>query len=149
MEFINQEHKNELTILNIESSASYLFAGATDNAETNLNFSPVFFIDTRKKIFAVRMDIQFLTLSETASVMVFYQAQKFDSVFSIEKEKIEAKDLDVIIRMLDTTIGIMRGILYEQTKETPFEGIVLPFIELDELLAKMKVKVIGQVQNGN
>lgn len=150
MEFYNEDHKNELTILNIDSSEPHSFADDMEDGKMRLKFSPLFIIDTEKEVYAVRISLQFLSakdekpLAAPAKVMVSFKTKEFGTIFEIKQDKIEAKNLDLMFTMFDTTIGIMRGVLFEQTKKTPLEGMVLPFIELNRFINESKVKVIRE-----
>ena len=50
------------------------------------------------------------------------------------------KDMDVVGKMLDVTVGFLRGSMYVHTKNSPLEGLTLPILSLEELQKKMKVE---------
>lgn len=149
MEFYNEDHKNELIILNIDSSEPHSFSDEMEEGNMKLQFTPLFIIDIEKEIYAVKITLQFLSakeeklLASPVKIVVSFKTKEFGTIFAIEQDKIEAKDLDMMFTMFDTAIGIMRGVLFEQTKNTPLEGMVLPFIELNRFINEAKVKVIG------
>lgn len=56
---------------------------------------------------------------------------------SLSKEKLLKKD--EVKKMLEITIGFMRGSLFVQEKNTPLEGLNLPIIIVDELLPLIQI----------
>lgn len=49
------------------------------------------------------------------------------------------RKMDIVGKMLDVTVGFMRGSMFVHTKNSPLEGLTLPILSLEELQEKMKV----------
>lgn len=50
------------------------------------------------------------------------------------------REQGVVGRMLDITVGFLRGSMFVHTKNSPLEGLTLPILSLEELQKKMKVE---------
>lgn len=71
-------------------------------------------------------------------ILTFHVDGWSDNVNFDDKESF--KEMDVVGRMLDVTVGFLRGSMYVHTKNSPLEGLTLPILSLEELQKKMKVE---------
>lgn len=71
-------------------------------------------------------------------ILTFHVDGWSDNVNFDDKESF--KEMDVVGRMLDVTVGFLRGSMYVHTKNSPLEGLTLPILSLKELQKKMKVE---------
>lgn len=71
-------------------------------------------------------------------ILTFHVDGWSDNVNFDDKESF--KEMDVVGRMLDVTVGFLRGSMYVHTKNSPLEGLTLPILSLKELQKKMKAE---------
>lgn len=71
-------------------------------------------------------------------ILTFHVDGWSDNVKFDDKESF--KEMDAVGRMLDVTVGFLRGSMYVHTKNSPLEGLTLPILSLEELQKKMKVE---------
>lgn len=71
-------------------------------------------------------------------VTLTFKVENWQKDFTpLSKEKLLEKD--EVKKMLEITIGFMRGSLFVQEKNTPLEGLNLPIIVVDELLPLIQI----------
>lgn len=71
-------------------------------------------------------------------VTLTFKVENWQKDFTnLSKEKLLEKD--EVKKMLEITIGFMRGSLFVQEKNTPLEGLNLPIIIVDELLPLIQI----------
>lgn len=150
MEVFDAQEANELSILKVESSNGIInfFEDIVNNEKLALQLSPTLLINLPKKIFAVEIKALFYkssfmdtAISTPLSVSVVFLVKDFDSVFNITDGNLEITQMSVILKMLDVTIGTIRGVLLEQTKGTTLSNFSLPVIPINDLAEKLEVRV--------
>lgn len=71
-------------------------------------------------------------------VTLTFKVENWQKDFTpLSKKKLLEKD--EVKKMLEITIGFMRGSLFVQEKNTPLEGLNLPIIVVDELLPLIQI----------
>ena len=50
------------------------------------------------------------------------------------------KDKEEVRKMLDVTVGFLRGSMFVHTKNSPLDGLTVPIISMDELQKKLKIE---------
>lgn len=70
-------------------------------------------------------------------ILTFHVDGWSDNVNFDDKESF--REMDVVSKMLDITVGFLRGSMFVHTKNSPLEGLTLPILSLEELHKKMKV----------
>ena len=50
------------------------------------------------------------------------------------------KDKEEVRKMLDVTVGFLRGSMFVNTKNSPLDGLTVPIISMDELQKKLKIE---------
>ena len=71
-------------------------------------------------------------------VTLTFKVENWQKDFTnLSKEKLLEKD--EVKKMLEIAIGVMRGSLFVQEKNTPLEGLNLPIIIVDELLPLIQI----------
>ena len=50
------------------------------------------------------------------------------------------KDKEEVRKMLDVTVGFLRGSMFVHTKNSPLYGLTVPIISMDELQKKLKIE---------
>lgn len=50
------------------------------------------------------------------------------------------KDKEEVRKMLDVTVGFLRGSMFVHTKDSPLDGFTVPIISMDELQKKLKIE---------
>lgn len=50
------------------------------------------------------------------------------------------KDKEEVRKMLDVTVGFLRGSMFVYTKDSPLDGLTVPIISMDELQKKLKIE---------
>ncbi len=145
--FINEEDLSIIRIDSSETSISFL-QDIKDNEDVTIKLSPVLFINLEEEFFAVKISATFFNslgdnaISSTIKVIVFFSSKHFGSVFNITKNEVEIAQMPIVLNMLETAIGVMRGVLYEQTKDTTLSNFSLPFIDLNDFMTELKINVI-------
>lgn len=150
MEVIDSRNEKDLSILRINSSETSISFSQDieENEDVTLKLSPVLFINLEEKIFATKISATFYNslgdkaISSPIMIIVFFAAKDFESIFKITKEKVQITQMPIVLKMLDTAIGIIRGVLYEQTKDTTLSNFSLPFIVLKDFMTELKIRVI-------
>lgn len=150
MEVFDAQEDNELLILKVESSNGIItfFENIVNNEKLALQLSPTLLINLPKKIFAVKIKALFYknssmdtAISTPVLVSVLFSVKSFDSVFNITDGNLEITQMPVILKMLDITIGTIRGVLLEQTKGTTLSNFSLPVIPIKDLAEQLEVRV--------
>ncbi|WP_300704525.1 hypothetical protein [Bacteroides sp.] len=155
MEVLDAKKEGELLILNINSSEAKIsfFKEVEENEDVTLQLSPTLFINLDERSFAIKIKAVFYNSSEDTAisspiaVVISFAAKDFESIFSLTKESIQIMQMQVVLKMLDTTIGTIRGVLYEQTKGTTLSDFSLPIITMQNFIKELKIKVIRKKEN--
>lgn len=72
------------------------------------------------------------------SVILTFHVEGWSNNVNLD-EKESLREMDVVGKMLDITVGFLRGSMFVHTKNSPLEGLTLPILSLEELQKKMKV----------
>lgn len=72
------------------------------------------------------------------SVILTFLVEGWTGHVNFEDREVLRK-MDIVGKMLDVTVGFMRGSMFVHTKNSPLEGLTLPILSLEELQEKMKV----------
>lgn len=155
MEVLDAKKEGELLILSINSSESKIsfFKEVEENEEVTLQLSPILFINLAKKEFAIKIKAIFYdsskdtAISSPVAVVISFAAKDFESIFSITNDSIQIMQMQVVLKMLDTTIGTIRGVLYEQTKGTTLSDFSLPIITMQNFIKELKIKVVRKKED--
>ncbi len=77
------------------------------------------------------------------SVILTFQLKGWsEEVDENDFEKI--KQLPEVYKMLDITVGFLRGSMYVHTKNSPLEGLTVPVLDLEELIKNLKLKKVDK-----
>lgn len=54
------------------------------------------------------------------------------------------KEKEEVRKMLDVTVGFLRGSMFVHTKDSPLDGLTVPLISIDELQKNLKIENVKQ-----
>lgn len=93
-------------------------------------------------LFSVNMSFYKETVLHYSVILTFQLKGCGEEIDEGDLKKI--KQMDEVKKMLEITIGFLRGSMYVHTKNSPLEGLTVPVLDLQELVKNLKLKKIDK-----
>lgn len=93
-------------------------------------------------LFSVNMSYHKETVLRYSVILTFQLKGWSEEIDESDLKKI--KQMDEVKKMLEITIGFLRGSMYVHTKNSPLEGLTVPVLDLQELVKNLKLKKVDK-----
>lgn len=108
--------------------------------------NPTMGVDEKNNMYVIGLKFGFMKGEEPCSTPVYSNIQfLYDSeerVFIKEEKGVKLVNYPLLCQMMDTSVGILRGILITKCAGTPASRFVLPFIDVNLLIRQLQIKYL-------
>ena len=82
-------------------------------------------------------------ISKPFDLTVFFKVKDITSIFQFTEKEISLSQPESIFKIIDISIGTLRGILYEQIKNKYDQEFIFPPIHIKEFMKELKLQIIS------
>ena len=122
------------------------FKKAMQQKQIGLGVGATMLLSDAKDVIGMLFSVNMSYHKEVAlhySVILTFQLKGWSEEID-ESDSKKIKQMDEVKKMLEITIGFLRGSMYVHTKNSPLEGLTVPVLDLQELVKNLKLKKVDK-----
>lgn len=108
--------------------------------------NPAMGVDEKNNMYVIGLEFGFMKDQKPCSNSVYSKIQFYNDseerVFVKEDKGLKLINYQLLCQMVDTSVGILRGVLITKCVNTPASQFVLPFIDVNLLIRQLQIKFL-------
>lgn len=126
-----------------------LFEKLSADEKVVIKMLPTLLIHKEKNVISLNIICLFYLIKENKEISkpfdltVFFKVKDITSIFQFTEKEISLSQPESIFKIIDISIGTLRGILYEQIKNKYDQEFIFPPIHIKEFMKELKLQIIS------